>query len=161
MFREPRIRLVLLSTFVVLLLLATSAGAAGASANPSTTTSTARVSSVIATQPANPVINPADFVDRIDNRYFPLKPGTTFIYQGTKGGQAQRDVITVTHATKRILGVSAVVVRDRVTEEGELIELTFDWFARINTAMSGTSGKTRRNTRTVWSSAPRGRGRPA
>ncbi len=130
MFREPRIRLVLLSTFAALVLLVTSADAAGASASPSTTPSTARVSSVIATQPAGTVINPADFVDRIDNRYFPLKPGTTFIYEGTKGGQAQRDVITVTHATKRILGVDTVVVRDRVTEEGELIELTFDWFAQ-------------------------------
>jgi hypothetical protein len=130
MFREQRVRLALLSTFAALVLLLTSAGAAGASARQSTTLSPAGAASVPATQPSNPVINPADFVDRIDNRYFPLKPGTTFIYKGTKGGLAQRDVITVTHATKRILGVSAVVVRDRVTEEGELIELRFDWFAQ-------------------------------
>jgi hypothetical protein len=30
----------------------------------------------------NPIINSADFVAKVDNPYFPLKPGTTFIYQG-------------------------------------------------------------------------------
>jgi hypothetical protein len=30
----------------------------------------------------NPVINPDDFVEVIDNPYFPLTPGTTFVYEG-------------------------------------------------------------------------------
>jgi hypothetical protein len=30
----------------------------------------------------NPAIDPANFVKDIDNPYFPLKPGTTFIYEG-------------------------------------------------------------------------------
>ena len=29
-----------------------------------------------------PHINPADFTTTIDNNYFPLKPGTTFVYEG-------------------------------------------------------------------------------
>ena len=29
-----------------------------------------------------PHINPSDFTTKIDNKYFPLKPGTTFVYQG-------------------------------------------------------------------------------
>ncbi len=29
-----------------------------------------------------PYINPADFTTEIDNKYFPLKPGTTFVYEG-------------------------------------------------------------------------------
>src|SRR5436305_4942001 len=32
--------------------------------------------------PYDPVIDPANFVATIDNPYFPLKPGTTFIYEG-------------------------------------------------------------------------------
>ena len=36
----------------------------------------------------------------------------------------------VTHDTKEILGVAAVVVRDRVYLEGELKEDTFDWYAQ-------------------------------
>jgi len=130
MFRELRLRLALLSTFAVLVLLVTSARAAAASVGQSANPSRTGISSVPATQPSDPVINPADFIDRIDNQYFPLKPGTTFIYQGTKAGLPQRDVITVTHAIKRILGVSTLVVRDRVTEAGALTELTFDWFAQ-------------------------------
>ena len=30
----------------------------------------------------NPRINPADFTTTIDNEYFPMKPGTTFVYEG-------------------------------------------------------------------------------
>jgi hypothetical protein len=30
---------------------------------------------------------PGDFVSRIDNKYFPLKPGTTFLYRGTEKGK--------------------------------------------------------------------------
>ena len=29
-----------------------------------------------------PHINPADFTTTIDNEYFPMKPGTTFVYEG-------------------------------------------------------------------------------
>ena len=32
--------------------------------------------------PYDPVIDPSNFVTRIDNPYFPLRPGTTFIYEG-------------------------------------------------------------------------------
>src|SRR3712207_3792846 len=30
----------------------------------------------------DPHIDPADFTTTIDNEYFPLKPGTTFVYEG-------------------------------------------------------------------------------
>jgi hypothetical protein len=29
-----------------------------------------------------PHINPAEFTTTIDNEYFPMKPGTTFFYEG-------------------------------------------------------------------------------
>jgi hypothetical protein len=32
--------------------------------------------------PYDPVIDPSNFVTRVDNPYFPLTPGTTFIYEG-------------------------------------------------------------------------------
>jgi hypothetical protein len=31
-----------------------------------------------------PQIDPAEFTTKVDNEYFPLKPGTTFLYQGAK-----------------------------------------------------------------------------
>src|SRR5919112_4916019 len=77
-----------------------------------------------------PHINPSGFTTKIDNKYYPLKPGTTFVYQGNSGGNPERDVMTVTHSTKRIMGVKCVVVDDRVFAKGKLGEKTFDWYAQ-------------------------------
>src|SRR5919206_45596 len=48
----------------------------------------------------------------IDNKYFPLKSGTTFTYKGTSDGTPTKDVVVVTDKTKDILGVTARVVHD-------------------------------------------------
>jgi hypothetical protein len=77
-----------------------------------------------------PRIEPADFTTKIDNKYFPLKPGTTFVYKGQFQGAAERDEMAVTHDTKRVMGVKCLVASDRVTEDGELIEQTYDWYAQ-------------------------------
>ena len=77
-----------------------------------------------------PRIESADFTSRIDNKYFPLKPGTTFVYKGEFHGTAERDVMAVTDDTKRVMGVECLVASDRVTEGGELVEQTYDWYAQ-------------------------------
>jgi hypothetical protein len=77
-----------------------------------------------------PQINPSDFTTKIDNKYFPLKPGTTFVYRGNSGGNPERDVMRVTHSTKQIMGVKCVVVDDRVWAGGKLTEKTFDYYAQ-------------------------------
>ena len=38
-------------------------------------------------------IDAADFVTTVDNPYFPLTPGTTFVFAGTSEGE--REVVTV------------------------------------------------------------------
>jgi hypothetical protein len=78
----------------------------------------------------SPVIDPATFVATIDNRYFPLKPGTGFHYQGVSGTTPQTDDMVVTHRIKYVLGVKCTVVRDTVSERGKPIERTFDWYAQ-------------------------------
>jgi len=75
-------------------------------------------------------IDPANFVDRVDNRYFPLTPGTTLVYEGETEGGTVRVEDYVTHETKQILGVTCVVVRNKVIENGDLVEETFDWYAQ-------------------------------
>ena len=45
-------------------------------------------------------------------------------------GTEQRVEVTVTSETKTILGIDAVVVHDVVTEDGEVVEDTFDWYAQ-------------------------------
>ena len=77
-----------------------------------------------------PSIDPANFVRRIDNRYFPLKPGTRFHYEGFKGKTPQRDNMVVTHRKMMILGIRSTVVRDTVSQHGKPIERTFDWYAQ-------------------------------
>jgi hypothetical protein len=77
-----------------------------------------------------PHINPSDFTTKVDNKYFPLKPGTTFVYQGKSGANPERDVMTVTHSTKQIMGVKCVVVNDRVWQNGKLTEKTYDYYAQ-------------------------------
>ncbi len=77
-----------------------------------------------------PVIRPANFVSTIDNRFFPLKPGTAFHYQGIKDGQVQRDDMVVTNQTTIVLGVRCTVVKDTVSQNGKPIERTLDWYAQ-------------------------------
>jgi hypothetical protein len=74
----------------------------------------------------HPSIDPAAFSADISNPYFPLTPGRVFTYEG--GGEHSE--MTVTDATRTIMGVPSVVVRDRVFEHGALTEDTFDWYAQ-------------------------------
>ena len=71
-----------------------------------------------------------NFTTRIDNPWFPLKPGTTLVYEGVKDGKAQRDVFTVTHRTRVVGGVRCVVVSDRVFQGGHVVERTHDYYTQ-------------------------------
>jgi hypothetical protein len=73
---------------------------------------------------------PTGFAARVDNPWFPLRPGSTYIYRGVKDGQPSRDVFTVTAATKAIQGVRCTVVSDRLYLRGRLQERTEDWYAQ-------------------------------
>lgn len=77
-------------------------------------------------------LNPGDFSTRIDNPYWPMRPGSRWVYRETdSGGADQRVVVTVTDKTKRIAnGITARVVRDVVTERGKPVEVTDDWYAQ-------------------------------
>lgn len=85
--------------------------------------------------PASPALpsrhpDPAEFVARVDNPWFPLRPGTTRLYRGVKDGQPSRDVFTVTARTKTIEGIRCTAVRDRLYLRGALEERTEDWYAQ-------------------------------
>jgi hypothetical protein len=70
------------------------------------------------------------FSARVDNPWFPLKPGTTYVYRGVKDGKPARDVVTVTHRTKVVGGVRCRVVHDRLFLRGRLAERTADYYAQ-------------------------------
>jgi hypothetical protein len=71
-----------------------------------------------------------NFVRAVTNPWFPLKPGTTFVYKGEKDGKGGRDVFRVTSRTKRIDGVTCTEVDDRLYAGGRLAERTKDWYAQ-------------------------------
>jgi hypothetical protein len=74
--------------------------------------------------------SPGNFAGRIDNPWFPLRPGTVYVYRGSDHGEASRDVLTVTHRTRVIQGIRATVIDDRVYLRGRLEERTTDWYAQ-------------------------------
>jgi hypothetical protein len=76
--------------------------------------------------------DPDSFTTKIDNPYWPMRPGTRWVYRETDSeGARQRVVVTVTRRTKLIAnGVRARVVHDVVREDGELVEVTDDWYAQ-------------------------------
>jgi hypothetical protein len=76
-------------------------------------------------------LNADDFVAEIDHPYWPMAPGRKWVFGQTDlEGKRERIEMTVTDRKKTILGIEATVVHDVVTEDGELIEDTYDWFAQ-------------------------------
>jgi hypothetical protein len=77
-------------------------------------------------------LDPAEFTTAIDHPYWPMSVGSRWVYRETDtSGARQQVVVEVTDRTKLIAnGVEARVVRDTVTENGEPVEITDDWYAQ-------------------------------
>lgn len=81
--------------------------------------------------------NPDSFKDptRIDNKWFPLKPGMQYIYEGFTNDDddnriSRRLVVTVTDLTKVIDGVHTVVTWDLDYNADELVEAELAFYAQ-------------------------------
>jgi len=71
-------------------------------------------------------IDPTRFSAEIDHPFWPMEPGTTWVYREGE----QRVEVTVTDRTRTVMGVETRVVHDVVTEGGVRVEDTFDWYAQ-------------------------------
>lgn len=80
--------------------------------------------------PYQPSIDPERFVAVVDNPYFPLAPGSTWTLEGSGDSAGEVDTITVLEERKVVMGVECVVVRDEVSQDGEPVEVTDDWYAQ-------------------------------
>jgi hypothetical protein len=83
-----------------------------------------------AAPPQTPMPSASSFTARVNNQWFPLRPGTRYLYSGVKNGEPSRDVVTVTHQTKTIVGVTCVAVHDQLYLRGRLEERTTDWYSQ-------------------------------
>jgi hypothetical protein len=75
---------------------------------------------------------PSEFTTEIDNPYWPMEPGSRWVYREVEDGERLRVEVTVTDRTKVVDGIEARVVRDVVSDpaSGEPIEVTDDWYAQ-------------------------------
>ena len=72
----------------------------------------------------------SDYTTHIDNAWFPLKAGTTYVYRGVEADGHTRDVFRVTGHRISIAGVRCRVIRDRVYLNGRLRERTRDYYTQ-------------------------------
>src|ERR671919_183247 len=75
-------------------------------------------------------IDPANFADLIDNRYFPLEPGTVFRLRGATEDGIENETVRVTDRTRTVMGVRTTVVKDVMRTNGDISERTHDWYAQ-------------------------------
>jgi hypothetical protein len=124
-----------LTTFLLLgfLVAVTACGGGNSAATGSATaTSAAAPSSNLPVGDKPLPIDPSRFTTEIDNPYWPMKPGSQWIFRETDAeGSASKVVVTVLDKTKMIAnGVEARIVHDQVTEGGQIKEDTYDWYAQ-------------------------------
>jgi hypothetical protein len=106
------------------------AGSTASSSGAPSSTEAGPVISSTGPTPSASAIDQANFVDTIDNEWFPLLPGSRYVYRGGKDGETAVDVVTITGATKVIDGVKCLAVRDVLRLGGKLAEKTEDWYVQ-------------------------------
>ncbi|MGH9111267.1 MAG: hypothetical protein ACRDZN_03060, partial [Acidimicrobiales bacterium] len=53
-----------------------------------------------------PDVDPANFVETIDNPYLPYAPGSSWTYEGTDEGETERVEVVVTDDRREVMGIS-------------------------------------------------------
>jgi hypothetical protein len=70
------------------------------------------------------------FTANIDNEWFPLRPGTRYVYTGERDGVRVRDFVIVSASTTTIGGYPARLVYDRAYMRGHIAERTTDYYTQ-------------------------------
>jgi len=78
----------------------------------------------------HPQIAAGDFSPSVTNPLFPLTPGRTLVYTGTKDKKKALNIFDTTSRTKVIDGVTTRVVEDRLYLDNMLEERTSDYYAQ-------------------------------
>jgi hypothetical protein len=86
---------------------------------------------VVGEDPYDPLMTVSNFMTPEEvaldpNPWFPLVPGNEWVYES----EDETVTVIVTDETIEIQGITSIIVRDLVTEDGELIEDTDDYYAQ-------------------------------
>src|SRR6266511_3343944 len=100
----------------------TSSGAGSRSASGAAASSTTSARSTSTTS-----YRAGDFSANVDNRWFPLKPGTTLVYRGTKDEGNAVEYLTVSDETQKVGGVPCRAVLDRLYLDGTMVSTEGTW----------------------------------
>ena len=77
-----------------------------------------------------PPVAEESFVAEVEHPWFPLRPGTHWTYEGEAAGSHRRDEVRVLPQTRVIANVTCTAVHQEVFLDGELSEVTTEWFAQ-------------------------------
>ena len=76
-------------------------------------------------------LDPSEFTTEIDNPWWPMRPGSRWVYDEVEEGERQSVEVTVTDRAKVVDGIEARVVHDVVSAVGgESVEVTDDYYAQ-------------------------------
>jgi hypothetical protein len=74
--------------------------------------------------------NPDQFQTTVDNEFFPLTPGVVKTFEGDEEGTPVRVITTVQENPVEIAGVACTELIEEEYEDGELSEISHNWFAQ-------------------------------
>jgi len=74
-------------------------------------------------------VAPGEWSSTCSNAYFILEPGRTLVLEGKEGGKHTVLTVTVLDETVKVAGVETRVVEERETVNGQLVELSRNYFA--------------------------------
>jgi hypothetical protein len=74
-------------------------------------------------------VDTKDLLTTGESRYFVLKPGHQLTFEGRESGKAGKLIVTVLNDTVNIGGVETRVVEEREWKDGELVEVSRNYFA--------------------------------
>ncbi len=73
---------------------------------------------------------PLTFQASVEHPYLPIAPGTTWIYEGEESGLSLREEVFAQPQPAVIGGVACQAVTQRVVLDGQLVEVTTEWYAQ-------------------------------
>jgi hypothetical protein len=118
-----------ISTLVLVLVAACGGGGSGTDAPPPPIDATAATpDATLQVEVCDPAAGP--FSLTIDNPYFPLPVGRHLVLDGMEGATVVHLEITVQDLTEDVAGVTTRVLEERESADGELVEVSRNFFAQ-------------------------------